>query len=816
MSFLSPTVSRGPVPDPAQVHTATELASALAVLRADRSYAALDRAVRPERLPRSTIGGLLTTGRCTAETLELFLRACEVPRGQWVNWRAARERTLTASPLGLDGAIRVAQADPRRLGVHAAINALGATGDLPAYVERDTDTNPHGVRALIRQAAQRGGMVVLVGSSSVGKTRCAFEALQVVVPAWWLLHPTGPEQVRQAAATAPTRLVVWLDELQNYLGGPDKLDAGTMRALLGAGAIVVATIWPERYATYTALPFPGQGTDLYVGERELLGLADVVRLSDRFSIREHDRARAAADAGDWRIALALKSGDYGLTQVIAAAPQLVHCWEAADPYAAAVLNAAIDATRLGVTSPLSTEFLRLAAPGYCDARQRATAPSNWFEAALAYATQTLRGAAAALAPVAAPGAMGQIEGYQVADYLQQHAAAKRHRISIPATCWQALADHLMDRGDQERVGRAARDRLLYRYAEPLLQKAADANVFEAANILADLLVEQGRNEELRTRAEAGDTPAAWRLADILAMDGHDDEALQFLRAHVDAGGAHVAWRLANVLVKQGHDDEALQFLRTQFDAGDLYVAWKLADMLVEQGKPDEALKVLHAQSDVDDLYAGIRLANLLVEEGHHDELRARAEAGSSYAIGRLINLLNEQGHHDEAMAFLLAQADAGDSLASWRLADLLAEHGRHDELRAWAEAGNASAAGRLADLLAEQGRHDEALAFLRAQYDAGNVPVVWSLADLLVGQGQRNEALKLLRTQYDIGDASIAWKLVDVLTENGQGDEALTILHEQVNAGETYAASRLIDFLGKQGDHDEASRLRCFGITLEE
>ena len=92
---------------------------------------------------------------------------------------------------------------------------------------------------------------------------------------------------------------------------------------------------------------------------------------------------------------------YGLTQTLAAAPQLVARWQdaqTASPYAWAVLTAALDAARLGARAPLSADFLRAAAPGYCTSQQQAEAPDDWFEQALAYATGKLHGAAAALAP----------------------------------------------------------------------------------------------------------------------------------------------------------------------------------------------------------------------------------------------------------------------------------------------------------------------------------------------------------------------------------------------------------------------------------
>ena len=90
------------------------------------------------------------------------------------------------------GAVRVAEADLRRLGVHAAISAPGVPDEVPPeYVPRDTDAAEHGVRAKVAAAAQRGGFVLLTGGSSVGKTRCAAEAVKALLPDWWLVHPAA-------------------------------------------------------------------------------------------------------------------------------------------------------------------------------------------------------------------------------------------------------------------------------------------------------------------------------------------------------------------------------------------------------------------------------------------------------------------------------------------------------------------------------------------------------------------------------------------------------------------------------------------------
>ena len=107
------------------------------------------------------------------------------------------------------GAVRVAEADLRRLGVHEAISVPGMPDEVPpAYVLRDADAAGNGVRAKVAAAAERGGFVLLVGGSSVGKTRCAGKAARALLPDWWLVHPAGPAEVNAMAQAPPPRTVV--------------------------------------------------------------------------------------------------------------------------------------------------------------------------------------------------------------------------------------------------------------------------------------------------------------------------------------------------------------------------------------------------------------------------------------------------------------------------------------------------------------------------------------------------------------------------------------------------------------------------------
>ena len=696
------------------------------------------------------------------------------------------------------GGVRVSEGDPRRLGVHAAISVPGVPDEVPPeYVPRDADAAGSGIRARVTAAAERGGFVLLVGGSSVGKTRAAFEAVWALLPDWWLVHPAGPGEVAALAAAPSRQTVVWLDELQRYLDGEHGLTGGMVRALLGAPdpAVVIGTLWPDRYHAYTTVPDPG-GPDPREREWEVLGLADVIRIGPEFSPAEQDRARAAA-ARDRRLALALGAVGYGLTQTLAAAPQLIDRWEdarAADPYAWAVLTAALDAARLGTRAPLTVGFLRDAAPGYCTSRQQAEAPASWFEQALAYATEQSHGAAAALDPAGA--GMGQIAGYIPADYLIQHASRERRHARVPPSTWDAILNHIRDPDDAARLADSARRRLLYCYAIPLYRRVADAGDEYAAYELAGLLADRGDLDGLRTRADAGGGAAAYRLAGLLFSRGDLDQAEQILRASADAGDGSAAGWLADRLASRGD----LDGLRTLADAGDEYAAEQLAGLLADRGDLDQ----LRTRADAGDEQAAYRLSDLLASRGDLDQLRTRADAGDRSAAWWLADRLADRGDLDQAEQILRARADAGDGSAAGWLADRLADRGDLDQaeqiLRARADAGDEYAAVRLAGLLADRGDLDG----LRTRADAGDEYAAEQLAGLLADRGDLDQ----LRTRADAGDEYAAGRLSDLLASRGDLDG----LRALADAGDA-DVGRLAALLAQRGQGEEAERLRRFGLN---
>jgi hypothetical protein len=153
--------------------------------------------------------------------------------------------------------------------------------------------------------------------------------------------------------------------------------------------VLVGTLWPNEYATRTTLPLPGQ-PDQQADNRSLLGIAHVIDVPDAFSAAE--RRRAEALASDRRIRIALDTPDAGLTQVLAAGPELVRWWENAPrPLRQDRHHRGVGRPPRRRPGPGDHQFLAAAAPGYLTATERAKVPSDWLDRALAYATTPLRG-----------------------------------------------------------------------------------------------------------------------------------------------------------------------------------------------------------------------------------------------------------------------------------------------------------------------------------------------------------------------------------------------------------------------------------------
>jgi tetratricopeptide (TPR) repeat protein len=721
--------------------------------------------------------------------LERLVRALgggddEVARGRrlYHEVRAARTReridvTGGARTRPASGWLRVVDSDPRSLGVHAAIAVAGGVADLPEYVRRDVDED---LRAIVRYGSVNGCFLLLVGKSSVGKSRSLYEVLREIVPGWPLTHPTGTDELRQLRPGPTSGSVIWLDELQKYLVGG--LTAGDLRAIRRDShpAIIVASLWPVRYQRYMLLPSPGAMEDPYQGERELLELAELVTLEEGLTPDEKERAWALA-ASDPRIHQALSS-DFGMTQALAAAPALVQLWRhAPNAHCEALLTAAIDARRMGIESPLSADLLRGAVPGYLTPAQRAKAPRNWFEEAMAYATRELHGAVSALAALGKR--MGVVAGYTVADYLLQDGVNRRRTEAPPPEAWDAYRTYVGEAGDLLAAALAAERLRLPDQAEALLREAlcrgSDAAVRPRLSLL---LRRRGQIEDAvqvwRDGVTAGDPGARLRLAVILQSLGRRDDAIEVWREAASAGDSAAYIRMAFLLRSAGRVTEAVARLREAVVAGTDGAHEWLAALLQDENRVEEALKVW----------------------------RQALADGAEGALDGLVILLQAQGRVDEAESELRLALASGTSGVRIRLAELLHQRGEVDAAVAvWREGitcGDAGAATGLAVLLQAEGRIDEAIAVRRDAIARGDLDAYRGLAELYERTDHLDAAAQIWREAMTVGVPGARSELTGLLQRADRLDEAITLWREAEAAGDP-SATRWLTELIRQTDRQQ-------------
>lgn len=775
------------------------------------------------RLAKSTVGDIVT-GRQLPSRMQLltFLAVCDVPPAEVPLWLAAWDRARTAATRRPPGATAVRDARPRELGVHAAIQVPGPSApadELPAYVPRDVD-------ARLRAALAAGRFVLLLGESSVGKTRTAWEAVRAEWPDWWLARPADAGELAALADDPTARTVVWLDEFQHFLH--DGLKPKVIQKLRNRpDTLLIGTLWPKYYAEFTVLP-GGQEADSVSREREVLKLAEIIDLPGRLTSAERERADAAARL-DPRICTALASGDYGMTQVLAAAPLLVRRWEQAPtPYARALITAAVDARRLGVEGGIPPALLKAAVPVYLAPSQIAEAPEDWFGPAAQYATGKLHGAAAALSPLPGP-EMGTVSGYTVADYLFQQGTAERRGIVPAARVWQAFADHLTG-ADLWRTGRAAEDRGLLRYAELIYRRAAPA-LPEARTSLIGLMEWQGRlrdEEEARwAAATADDFLERIRLSNFLDQHGRYDEAESVAREAVARGDTHALSSLADLLDRHGRTAEALDVWREAV-AASTREWFPFVEFLEKHRLREERVQALRDGAAAGDLSCRNALERMLDLGGRTAEaeqmLWRSASAGHRYARSILATRLQYKGRTAEAEHLwhqILLYGDGDEdtygagrsSAARARLSELLVAQDRLAEAeQLWRDgvrAQDGDAYDGLAKVLELRGSTDEAIAVLLPPARGGDTNRLNTLTILLDRHGRLAEEERILREVSTAYDTGTGW-LASLLQKQGRAAEAEAILlHSALHGSEQKGTSRsrLVELLQEDGRTDEAENL---------
>ncbi|MFJ6783038.1 helix-turn-helix domain-containing protein [Streptomyces yangpuensis] len=769
-------------------------------------------------LGRTTVSEALSPRKPvpSAETVAALAQALKLPVSELLALqRAAAEEAGTETAHGPGRPIR--ECEPHELEVHPAGDGDATPGRdgpwvraLPGYVRRAHD-------GVLEEAVRdvldgRSRMVVLVGTSSTGKTRACWEAVQPLADQRWRLwHPFDPSRAEAALEDlhrVGPRTVVWLNEAQHYLGDQsvgERIAAAVHRLLVSperGPLLVLGTLWPEYATAYAALPPTGEA-DRHSRVRELLA-GRTLSVPDAFDAQALAEAAVRAEGGDGLLADTLTRAltDGRIAQDLAGAPELLKRYEHGTPAARALLEAGMDARRLGVGPYLSQTFLTDAAVDYLCQSDYDQLSADWAELAYAQLARPVHGRhaplrrtafrtprnppspSAASTTAAAPPKGPQL---RLADYLEQQGRTIRRHLCPPASFWHAAYTHLTHPDDLYNLSAAAEQRHRLQWAHHLRLRAAaqgSPHALHHLSMMREAAGDRTQAEELaRQAADHGSTGALRRLVELRrdGGDGPGTEAL--LRQAADHGDTDAMCDLAVVRELAGDRAGAERLFRQAADHGDTYGLYQLAVMHESSGHWTNALGLAReAAEQYGQAYVLCHLAAL------------RERAGDSAKAESL--LLEAAAHGDVIALYRLAlrQEDAGDPAGAETFARQAAEHGATRALYHLAvlreKAGDRLRAKALAEQPAD--RHTE---------DAGRLAALWEKA------GDREAAENLARRAADHGTTRVLNHLATVRAGSGDHAGAEALAREAAEHGDASVLNLLALRRAHEGDHSAAERL---------
>ncbi|MGW0794017.1 tetratricopeptide repeat protein [Streptomyces sp. NPDC002692] len=647
--------------------------------------------------------------------------------------------------------------DRALLGIHEAIPLpKGSNSDttlsteLPTYVPRDIDAD---LRAALEARSRTGGFLLLVGPAASGKTRCAYEAIQSSLPHWNLIMPPDGATLNELVSGDADlkHSVIWLNETQNFLVGADRLKASTVRRLLAdttTPIILIGTIWPTFYeqlrsgaATTDEESEGGQALNKDAGE--------ILELGRRFSLskwsdQEWDRAKEMQSI-DPRIRQAsLHRGQESLTQILSAAPELIHRWEQAEtPFGQAAITAAVAARRCNHPQNIPIAVIGALAKEFLTDIQCAAATENWLSDALTWACTPVHNSGG-IAPLQAYGKnMGQIDGYRVSDILVDHKSTYGPILDqeISPAIWETLVKSAAPQSCLP-IGIGAYLADLHEVAKSAWERAASSGNTEAMAPLGVLLHNEGDTEGARAwwqrAANGGNTGAMTALGAMYRDDDEFESARTWFIRASDAGNTNAMVNLAGLLFAEDDVEGARAWWQQAATEGDADGAAALAKFLYDQGDIEGARTLWQQAAEKGNAAAMTNLGVLLSNEGDIEGARSlyiRAkDAGNASAMTSLGLIISKEGDTEGARTLWQQAADKGNTHAMTLLGVTLDGEGDTEGARTlWQQAadkGNTYAMAVLGFVLSKEGDVEGARAWWQQAASEGNAMAIQALHDI--------------------------------------------------------------------------------------
>lgn len=712
---------------------------------------------------------------------------------------------------------RARELDPLELGVHRS--ALEKGNAVPPYVERDADKK---VRQGLTELSLAGGLLLILGDSTAGKSRAAYEALQVVIPDHRVYVPRTPGDVHWVVSSTsdepePEPFAIWLDDFETYLG-PSGITSQDLNLFRSRKVVAIATLRTEQYRRLRAGGEAAHTEDGRLSSIDrIMNQVEPIVMDRKWTSAEIERAGAIAD--DSRIADAVRHQDvYGIAEYLAAGPKLMQEWRLAwaageNPRGAALVAAAVDLARIGITIDLSLSTIAELHHSYLDDAGGALLRPEAMGTAISWATRRSYGVTSLLLPGT------KEDTYRAFDYLPDALERDRKAHPISDETWIFGKVFAADRSDLLlSMGLAARAHSRLNEAAELLQMSAEMGHTDSYVYLARVLLKLDRpgeaEEWFRKAAEAGDLAAVSSLGYLLEEQLRRDEALVWHRTAAEANDPFAAYHVGWLLEQMHNLSEAEDWYRKAIAADAQYAAVALGYLLIARGRYTEAEKVFRAALSKGAAGAIGGIAVALTEQGLHED--AEEWFKRSVDDGELNARLNyglylvHRKRRKEALALFREAFDSGDVRAAANLGAALEDDDPDEALRLYrvaAESGFSRGALNLGIFLAAHDNDAEAEPWLRKAATMGEtvIPLVRLLErkDLAAA---REEAEQLLATAAKGGDRPAARELGIRHRDKGDPASAAEWLAVAAAEGDLVTNCELAALYVDAGDPDEAIR----------
>ncbi|MGX5188708.1 tetratricopeptide repeat protein [Streptomyces avermitilis] len=743
--------------------------------------------------------------------------------------------------------------DPVKWGVHPA----------PArhqiryveYVDRDMD-------AEFLESLKPGCFVLVIGDSTAGKSRTAFEAAQRLLGDYRVLMPFDGNEagIAHELVQHDPKVLLWLDDLDVFLA-PPAISARVIDEITNRNGIVLATLRAERFNELSLReersPFDNERL-LVRNARQIMSRAEKFFLDRRWSQQEVSQANISSDP---RLKDAVSHADeYGVAEYLAAGPQLYDEWRNAwspgsHPRAAALVASAIDFKRAGINKPVGIGLLISTHEHYLREKGGVRLRPETFEEAISWATSSLHATTSLLVPYEAG-------TYKAFDYLVDKVANSEGVTEIPDVVWDEVLTGELEFdfntvGEYAaKTGRTDLAERAYRLAGGSDSQGKDAfrlgYVFstvgnydqavtwytksaENGNIraLANLGYVHVRKRDFQQAekyfgeaAQKGDEKAAFGLAAILLRQKRLDEADTWCSVAEEKGLIDASVLRADIHVARGNIDLAEPIYLGMQDRFPYKVATGLGLVNMERENYREAISQFETALRGGDHAALISMARCYSELENYEEAasvtRRYIDEHPEDSTGHfnLAFYLHKAGNLEEAELYYRKAVDLGDVKAMTNLANLLSDSERTEEAEelyiAAIKEGDSKAPGALAHLYRGARRFSKAIRILRGLIREGNAAAFKEMGRVQEDLGRTNLAVLWLQKAVDLGDKNAGIRLGYIYERRGERKKATPYYRIAAEAGDAHAYLHLGMIFEQRRDIDKAKELYQQAFTLED